>query len=198
MIKIILHRINTIDQLKRSSKKFGVEVDVRSYNESLILHHEPFKKGPDFSKWLKYYSHAYLIINVKEEGLEIPILKLLQKFKVKNFFFLDQSFPFLIKFSKKILMNTAARFSEFESIDTVINIKNKIKWVWVDCFTKLPITKINFTALRKINIKICYVSPELQGERNIKKIKNFVANIKDKKLIPDAVCTKFPDFWNSL
>jgi hypothetical protein len=198
MTQIILHRINTINQLKTAPKKFGVEVDVRSNNGFLILHHEPFKKGPDFSKWLKYYSHAYLIINIKEEGLEIPILKLLQKFKVKKFFFLDQSFPFLIKFSKKLLMNAAARFSELESIETVINIKSKIKWVWVDCFTKLPITKNNFTALKKVNVKICYVSPELQGEKNIKKIKNFVAYIKDKKLIPDAVCTKFPDFWNSL
>ena len=106
MTQIILHRINTINLLKKSPKKFGVEVDVRSYNGSLILHHEPFKKGPDFSKWLKFYSHTYLIINIKEEGLEIPILKLLQKFKLKNFFFLDQSFPFLVKFSKKIMIYT--------------------------------------------------------------------------------------------
>ena len=99
MTKIILHRINTINQLKKTPKKFGVEVDVRSYNGSLILHHEPFKRGPDFSKWLKFYSHTYLIINIKEEGLEIPILKLLQKFKVKNFFF----FRSVISFFNKIL-----------------------------------------------------------------------------------------------
>jgi len=196
MIKIIMHRINTISELKKIPCSYGVEIDVRSQNNKLILNHDPFKQGEKLSNWLNFYSHSFLIINVKEEGLEKNIFKLLKKFKVKNFFFLDQSFPFLIKHLKFLSKKTAVRFSEYESIETVLNLKNKVNWVWVDCFSKKPISKINFQKIKKTRIKICYVSPELQGEKNIKKIKDFIKKIKKNKLHPEAVCTKFPQLWN--
>ena len=41
-----------------------------------------------------------MIINIKEEGLETTILRELNESNIKNFFFLDQSFPYLIKKSK--------------------------------------------------------------------------------------------------
>ena len=196
MFKIIAHRINTISELKKIPSSYGVEIDVRSNNNKLILNHDPFREGEELSDWLNFYYHSLLIINVKEEGLERHIHKLLKKFNIKNFFFLDQSFPFLIKYLKFLSKKTAVRFSEYESLETVLNLKKKVNWVWVDCFSKKPISKINFRKIKKTKIKICYVSPELQGEKKIKKIKNFIKKIKNNKLYPDAVCTKFPQFWN--
>ena len=35
----ILHRINTIAQLKNTPIKYGVEVDIRSWGEDLVIHH---------------------------------------------------------------------------------------------------------------------------------------------------------------
>ena len=35
--------------------------------------------------------------------------------------------------------NFAIRFSEFEDINTVLNMKNLVKWVWIDCFTKIGV-----------------------------------------------------------
>ena len=196
MIKIILHRINTISKLKKIPSCFGVEIDVRSKNNNLILNHDPFENGEKLLNWLKFYSHCLLIINIKEEGLERRILKLLKKFKIKNFFFLDQSFPFLIKYSKFLLKKTAVRFSEIESVETVINSKKKAKWVWVDFFNKKPISKTNFKKLKKAKMKICYVSPELQGEKNVKNIQKFIKQIKLNNLYPEAVCTKLPKLWD--
>ena len=49
------------------------------------------------------------------------------------------SFPFIIKSSSEGNTKIAARFSEFESVDTVLSLKNKIEWVWVDCFNQTPL-----------------------------------------------------------
>ena len=35
-MEYIAHRINTIDELLKISKEYGVEVDVRDFNENLI------------------------------------------------------------------------------------------------------------------------------------------------------------------
>lgn len=194
-MKIIIHRVNNIDKLINIPKEFGVEIDIRSQNNELILHHDPFKKGTPFLKWLSYYRHSFLILNVKEEGLEIKVLNLMKKFKIKNFFFLDQSIPFLIKTMKLPEKRCAIRISEYESIETVLNFKNKIKWVWVDCFTKLPINVKQYNTLKKANFKLCLVSPELQGVKNKAKINIYKDKINSLKMHFDAICTKYEKIW---
>ena len=74
---IIKHRINTIRNLNKTDKNFGVEIDLRSDKKNIYLHHDPFKKGVLFKKWIKYYKHKIMVLNVKEEGLEKSILKIL-------------------------------------------------------------------------------------------------------------------------
>ena len=64
------------------------------------MHHDPFNKGQPLKTWLEHYDHRFLILNVKE-GLEEMIINLLEKFNINNYFFLDQSFPFLMKYSRK-------------------------------------------------------------------------------------------------
>ena len=193
MIKI-LHRINTINKLKIIDKKYGVEIDLRSFQKNLILHHDPFRKGEYFKKWIKYYKHAFLIINIKEEGLEKSILKILKENKINNYFFLDQSFPFLIKYSKMLNYNSAFRLSDLESIHTIKKIKKKIKWVWIDFFKNFNLKQSDIKFLNKNKIKICLVSPELKKSSH-KNIKNLKKIINSKKLKIDAVCTKKPHLW---
>ena len=118
---IINHRCNTIDQLKKTPSNFGIEVDIRTFGKKLTLHHEPFVKGEYFSKWIEYFEHKFLILNVKEEGLEKEVLKIIKKTKVKNFFFLDQSFPFLVKTLKKNEKRCALRVSDYESFEIKSN-----------------------------------------------------------------------------
>ena len=93
---IIKHRVNTINDLKKTDKNFGVEIDLRSNQSSIYLHHDPFKKGELFNKWAKSFKHKILVLNVKEEGLEYKILKILKKNKIKKFFFHDQTFSSLL------------------------------------------------------------------------------------------------------
>ena len=92
----IAHRINEISQLKGIPPEMGVEIDIRSNGKKLILQHDPFIEGVNFRDWLGHFQHQLIILNIKEEGLEEKILDCLAEFNIQNFFFLDQSFPFLV------------------------------------------------------------------------------------------------------
>lgn len=193
-MEIICHRVNTINNLIQIPKEYGVEIDIRSYKDKLILHHDPFVEGEEFDLWLKNFHHETLILNIKEEGLEDKILFFLEKFGIKKYFFLDQSFPFLIRNVRKGIPNSALRISNYESIETLMNLSGKVNWVWVDIFNSFPISVAEYNIIKKLNYKLCYVSPELQGfnKSEILELKKF---IYQNNIIPDAVCTKFPKIW---
>ncbi len=193
---IICHRKNTIKQLIDTPTEYGVEIDVRSYNNKIILNHDPMKNGEFLDKWIRKYNHKFLIINIKEEGLEKYIIKILKNKKIKDFFFLDQSFPFLIKTLNSNETRCAIRFSEYEDIKTINNLKKKINWVWVDHFSKFPLNKSISNSLKKKNIKICIVSPEIVKKTSIQNLKKLKNSIQKKNIHIDAVCTKNPEIWN--
>ena len=56
-MQIILHRVNTIQQLKDVETVYGVEIDIRAFGTELIIHHDPFVVGEKFSDWLNYFNH---------------------------------------------------------------------------------------------------------------------------------------------
>ena len=62
----IAHRINTIKELKKIPKEYGVEIDLRDYADRLILQHEPFQDGEDFEEYLSHYNHEIMILNIKD------------------------------------------------------------------------------------------------------------------------------------
>jgi hypothetical protein len=193
-MEVIKHRRNTIKSLMLTPSKYGVEIDLRSSGKEIIISHDPFKKGEKFSKWIKEYNHGTLIINLKEDGLEDEILLCLKKYKINSFFFLDQSFPSMINNMKKGINNYAVRVSEYESIETVFNFKDKVEWVWVDLFSEFPLNYKDFVNLKNSNFKLCLVSPELQKNNKLN-INSIQSMLKEKKIFFDAVCTKFPEKW---
>ena len=73
----------------------------------------------------------------------------------------------------------------------------KIKWVWIDHFTKFPLEKKFFNFLKKNKVKICIVSPELVNTKLKNKIKYLKKYLKINNFEIDAVCTKFPNLWDS-
>ena len=146
-MQIIRHRRNAIEELKATPEKYGVELDLRSYGKKIIIHHDPFAEGEDFEEWIKYYKHKTLILNVKEEGLEARLLEVMKREGIEDFFFLDQSFPFLVKTAKQGEKRCAVRVSEFESVQTALALAGRINWVWVDCFVQFPLTKTSYNLL---------------------------------------------------
>ena len=111
---IINQRINSIEKLRDTPIECGIEIDVRPYGDKLVLQHDPFKKGEDFDKFLKEYNHKLLIVNIKSEGIEEEAIRLVNKYGIKDYFLLDVTFPFMIKYIRKGVRNFAVRFSEFE------------------------------------------------------------------------------------
>ncbi len=194
-MKIIRHRRNTIQELQETSPKLGIEVDIRSYGNDLIIHHDPFVKTELFTEWLKYFRHGTLILNVKEEGLENRLLEQMKKHHIEDFFFLDQSFPFLIKTAKAGESRCAVRVSEYESIDTALSLAGQIDWVWVDCFTHFPLNNITALQLKNAGFKLCLVSPELQGRMEYSEIISMRKILEQQNIKVDAVCTKYPEQW---
>jgi bifunctional N-acetylglucosamine-1-phosphate-uridyltransferase/glucosamine-1-phosphate-acetyltransferase GlmU-like protein len=183
------HRINTIKELLNINNSYGIEIDLRdNTNGHIYLSHEPFIDGELFEDFLKYYNHSFIILNIKSERIEYKILDLLKKFNISDYFFLDSSLPMIYKMSNEGINNIAIRFSEIESINTVLNFKNKVKWVWVDCFTKNPLNKQNFILLKENNFNICFVSPELQNQQN--KIEEYNEYFKNNDIKLDMICTK--------
>jgi len=192
---IVRHRRNTDEELAEISTNHGAEIDIRSQGEHLVLHHEPYEAGNRFDTWLENYDHRFLILNVKEEGLEGRVLELMVKKGIDDFFFLDQSFPFLVKTSRTGESRCAVRLSEFEDINTVMSLAGKVDWVWIDCFTRFPLDKVSATRLKQAGFKLCVVSPELQGRMEQSDTDKIVAAMNDAGIVPDAVCTKFPERW---
>lgn len=194
-MNLIAHRRNTIAQLKDTPTRYGVEVDIRSTGGKLIIHHDPFAAGESFAQWIAHYRHGTLILNVKEEGLETRLLELLEAHGIPDFFFLDQSFPFLVKYARAGERRCAVRVSQFESVDTALTLAGKIDWVWVDCFTHFAMTGNDAARLQAAGFRLCLVSPELQGRAPETDIPGLVALLEERMIRADAVCTKRPDLW---
>ena len=192
---LINHRVNSIKKLKSTPFNFGVEIDLRSEKNKIYLHHDPFKKGVSFEKWIKYYKHKIIVLNVKEEGLEKSILKILKKYRINNFFFHDQTFSTLLKNMSKT--KVSVRYSEFENLKNIKYLFKKIKWIWIDNFSGIKLEKKFYSYLKRKKVKICLVSPELVKKSRISEVKKIILYLKKNNFTIDAVCTKKPDLWTS-
>lgn len=187
-MEYIAHRINTVSELQKLPEEYGVELDLRDSGQKIILQHEPFTDGESFEEYLKEYHHGMMILNVKSERIEYKVLELIKQYGVEDYFFLDSSFPMINTLSLGNEKKCALRFSEYEGLDTIYNMKGKCDWVWVDCFTKLPITKKIESELKSIGYKLCLVSPELQGRQD--DIAEYKEYLKNENIDFDAICTK--------
>ena len=184
-MEFIIHRVNSINTLKKIPKNFGTEIDIRSNGSKLILNHEPFAKGDSFENYLENYNHGTIVLNVKEAGIEKNVLSLVKKRSIKSFFLLDVEMPYMYKATKSGQKNIAIRFSEYEDISNTKYFINKLKWVWIDTVTKLPIDKKNIKILSKF--KNCIVCPERWGRK--KDIKIYKKKLHKLKFEPTAVMT---------
>lgn len=196
-MKLISHRRNTVAELMATPQQYGIEVDIRSYGDKLVIHHEPFSDGENFENWIANYRHGTLILNVKEEGLEARLIDLMKAYGIDDYFFLDQSFPFLVKWSRLGERRCAVRVSEFESVATAISLAGRVDWVWVDCFTRFPLDSSDATRLKDAGFRLCLVSPELQGRDAALEIPQMARQLSEQGIVAEAVCTKRPDLWEA-
>ncbi len=191
--RFIRHRINTVAELRTVDSAHGVELDLRDRGDRLILVHDPFSDGEDFSDLLKQYHHGTMILNIKSERIEHRVLEEIRRAgTVQDYFFLDSSFPMIRLLVKEGERRIAVRFSEYEPIEGVLALAGQIDWVWVDCFTCNPLDDDSYRRIKAAGFKLCAVSPELQ-KRPVEEIQAYRAGLA--RFPMDAICTKRPDLW---
>lgn len=204
----IHHRINTVEDLAQVPLTDGIEIDVRYHENTLILHHDPFhhhETNPQsLEELLQAWHHAGpLILNIKTEGVERVCIDLMNKYQITNWFFLDLSMPYFALYTEYASEgnipgfsreNLCVRFSEREDIAYALGFAHKVAWVWVDCFTHLPLNANIAKKLRDAGFKICVVSPELQ-KHSWERIAEFQKQLLGIEI--EAICTKHPEKWQA-
>ena len=188
--QFICHRINTISELKNIPTMFGIELDLRDNNGDIIVTHDPFTSGESFCEYIQHYKHSHIILNIKSERIEPECLRLLDAYDIRNYFFLDSSFPMIYQLNQTFNnSNIACRFSEYEPIENYIHSHSFVKWVWVDCFNQQPLDECSYKVIQNYGGKICIVSPELQSQPN--KIIEYRDYFIQNEIVPNAICCKY-------
>ena len=192
----------SISDLISTPTNLGVEVDIRSFSNALVTSHDPFTQGPELKEWLQYYKHRTLILNVKEEGLEEKLIPLVETAGINDYFILDESFPYIVKWARSGLIKFGVRVSDLEGLDSpnlLLQHGLKVEWVWLDRFDHDSFDSDHIKKFQHLGYKVCLVSPELhylaQPDIWNKKLEKYFVNFTSHSSLPDAVCTKLPNLW---
>lgn len=193
---VVEHRRNTRRELDTVPPEHGVEIDLRSQGSRLIVAHDPFADGEDLDAWLDGYRNRLLILNTKEEGLESELLDRMSSRGIADFFFLDQSFPFLVRTTRAGERRCAVRYSDREPVELALGFAGQADWVWVDHFERFPMDAATEARLRAAGFRLCLVSPELQGA-DPARVVPFRRALEAAGVTVDAVCTRQPEAWRN-
>lgn len=192
-MQIIVHRVNEVKKLISIAPSLGVELDIRAEGNELILNHEPFSDGDKLDSYLAEYNHSMAVFNIKEAGIEKRVIDMAKKYGVKDYFLLDAEFPYIYKASRSGVHKIAIRYSEDESIETVLKYKGIVDWVWIDTNTQLP---LNQQVVKQLEgFKTCLVCPE-RWERP-QDIAYYIEQMNELNFKPNAVMTaeKYINNW---
>jgi hypothetical protein len=78
-------------------------------------------------------------------------------------------------------------------VEAALALAGQVDWVWVDCFTRLPLDDTSYQQLHQ-HFKICLVSPEMQGFPR-QTIQTFRQQLRAMPI--EAVCTDLCQDWIS-
>ncbi len=200
---IIEHRVNTIAELEKVPHGHGVEIDLRHDNRTggLYLNHDP-GEGEDFEEYLSHFRHAFLVMNIKEAGIEGRAIEFAQKHGIgkDRYFLLDVEFPYFYRASRKEgVREIAVRYSEAEPLAMALAQAGSVDWGWIDTNTVLPIDRES-AQLLGTKFKTCLVSPDRwRPERAHEEIPAYRKQLHDAGLSLDAVMAgkEFADLWSN-
>ena len=165
----------------------GIEIDVRDYNNELVLSHDyPNQQSVKLDEFLQKISKEQLLaINIKSSEIENELKSVLDNNGINNYFTFDWAIPSLVKALDNHI-TCAFRLSEYEK-----EIFPNCKWVWVDFFNNIWYDSDFLISLKKSGLKVAIVSPELHNKKSeINKVKDIIDIVE-----VDAICTDLPSLW---
>ncbi len=172
----------------------GIEFDLRSSGDRVIVTHDPFTEGPTIEEYFPHIGARPCIFNVKCEGIEARVRELAAANGIEDYFMLDLSVPAAVKLTRLAETRLAVRYSEIEPVEGALAWKGRATWLWVDCFERFPVEEPAWSQLAAA-FKICLVSPELQAHED-EAWTRLRASLEGRHF--DAVCTKAPERWADL
>lgn len=210
---IVVHRVNSIDFLKKVPSEYSLEIDIRydpKVNDLVVSHDVDEPNKPLLKDWLKYYKHANLFLDIKESQCEDLCIEIMKEYSIDNWYFLDSQIPDIVRLSKKGYGDRfISRHSRFEVAHaTLLNMTSK--FVWIDDFGNedslfAPELLVHF------NKELVYCSPELHGKTDRDYVKQYRKNLitmyKDLNETYSTltkhhtdyihICTDYPTDWQS-
>jgi hypothetical protein len=173
---------------------FGIETDVRDFNGEIVISHDPprdaaFTLRQLLADYKALNSQSTLALNVKSDGLSVPVKELLASFHIERYFVFDMSLPDMLSWDRAGL-RFFTRQSEFETNPALYE---KSAGVWLDAFHSTWFTRQTIESHLAAGKDVCVVSPELHG-RDPAPVWNLLRTV-DCIGARLSLCTDLPQQW---
>lgn len=185
---------NTKTAFKRSFKLgFGTETDIRDSGSTLVISHDiPLQSAMNVEDFFDLYQSEGqglpLALNIKSDGLQTELKRMLSRYEIQNYFVFDMSVPDGLRYlADEFQMYT--RQSEYEKEPSFYH---QAQGVWLDEFN-IPWICSNVLDTHLENHKrISIVSPELHGRDHRERWSLYqkMPVIKSDKV---CLCTDYPE-----
>ncbi len=165
---------------------FGVETDLRDIKGEIVISHNMPQGGEmSFEELLKLLDgrDLTLALNIKADGMADEIKRLLDQYKVSNYFTFDMSIPEMVYQHKTGL-------KVFTGLSDIIPnpiLLDKAEGVWLDCFNSDWFGEKEVKEILNQGKKVCIVSPDLHK----REYKNVWERYKNVSGI--MICTDYPN-----
>ncbi len=210
-MKILSHRgywksieeKNTERAFDRSfSLGFGTETDIRDLAGELVVSHDMPQSGAlPAKKMLEIHqgndSALPLALNIKSDGLQLPLIILIEKYEVEHYFLFDMSIPDAL-ISLKHGLKCFTRQSEYEPDPAFYS---QAEGVWLDGFHEEWWDEELVQKHLDRGKKVCMVSPDLHRRPHLpfwEKLASWDARSSSALMIctdlPEAAKELFGDF----
>lgn len=173
---------------------FGTETDIRDRLGELVIAHDPPVGGElTVSEFFSLYNEyptpdLPLALNIKADGLQARLQKLLDEFQIANYFCFDMSIP-----DAKLFADQGLRFFTRQSeLEPEPSLYDRAAGVWVDGFYGEWFTEAALDRHLNHGKQVCVVSPDLHKRPH----EPFWQNLRTWAIASDAnlmLCTDFPE-----
>jgi glycerophosphoryl diester phosphodiesterase len=186
---------NTRSAFERSfDSGFGTETDIRDNGGNLVISHDMASNNAMLvEEFLDIYrscgKRLHLALNIKADGLQTELKRLLFEYEVEDYFVFDMAVPDGLLYARQKFV-TFTRHSEFESTPSYYDLA---QGVWLDEFLDHWITDAVIEEHLEAGKSICIVSPELHNRINSAEWEHY--RELEQKIGHDRLmlCTDFPE-----
>lgn len=147
---------------------FGTETDIRDLAGTLVVSHDMPKEGVlTACDLFEIHQHtcpsACLALNIKSDGLQVPLSTLLEKYAIEDYFLFDMSIPDALACLRRGL-RCFSRQSEYEPEPAFYS---QAEGVWIDGFHGEWWDEEVILGHLNAGKRVCLVSPELHGRPHL-------------------------------